>query len=209
MMRSIYTGIPFLQENVTNITICENKCNVHSGKGVWYMKKIFAILGTIIVMGIASYGCMKVLLYYANKPASVSAIPNVEGVEEKKNVLQFIRTTHENYNNFLNYGKAEKYTEGDWNHLVQWFQEQEPSLKDIHKEIKNEKMKRDVRRSYEIMKRGIETRKIEYVVYAHRVYHDLDIFVNKYTGETNIWGYTEFGDGKDVQVIEQVLQSQS
>ena len=31
----------------------------------------------------------------------------------------------------------------------------------------------------------------------HRVYHDLDIIVNKYRGETNIWGYTEVGiDGK-------------
>lgn len=48
---------------------------------------------------------------------------------------------------------------------------------------------------------------IEYVVYAHRVYHDLDIIVNKYRGETNIWGYTEFGDGKDIRVIEQAIQS--
>ncbi|KEK23709.1 hypothetical protein [Bacillus gaemokensis] len=171
------------------------------------MKRLWGILGIIIVMGIASYGLMKVLLYYASKPAGVSAIPQVEGVEEKKSVLQFIRTTHESYNNFLNYGKAEKYTEGDWNYLVQWFQEQEPSLKEIHKEIKNEKMKRDVRRSYELLKKGVEIRKIEYIVYAHRIYHDLDIIANKYTGETNIWGYTEFGNGRDVQVIEQALQT--
>ncbi|MDZ5608326.1 hypothetical protein U2I54_14795 [Bacillus pseudomycoides] len=173
------------------------------------MKRVWAILGIVIVMGITSYGLMRVLLYYASKPAGVSPIPQVEDVEEKKDVLQFIRMIHEDYNNLLNYGKAEKYTEGDWNHLVQWFQEQEPSLKDIHTKIKNEKIKRDVSRSYEILKKGMEIRKIEYVVYAHRVYHDLDILVNKYTGETNIWGYTEFGDGKDVQVIEQALQAQS
>ncbi|EMA6342030.1 hypothetical protein ACO11K_000296 [Bacillus cytotoxicus] len=171
------------------------------------MKRILGILGMIIVMGLASYGCMKVLLHYASKPASVSTIPKVDDVKEKKHVLQFIRTTHEDYNDFLNYGKADQYTEGDWNHLVKWFQEQEQSLKDIHKQVKNEKIKRDVRRSYDVMKMGIEARNIEYVVYAHRIYHDLDIIVNKYTGETNIWGYTEFGDGKEVQVIEQVLQN--
>ncbi len=44
------------------------------------------------------------------------------------------------------------------------------------------------------------------LVYAHRV-HDLDIIVNKYRGETNIWGYTEVGDGKDIRVIEQAIQS--
>ncbi|MCI0765671.1 hypothetical protein [Bacillus sp. TL12] len=173
------------------------------------MKRVWAILGIVIVMGITSYSLMRVLLHYASKPVGISALPQVEDVQEKKKVLQFIRTTHEDYNNLLNYGKAERYTEGDWNHLVRWFQKQEPSLKDIHREIKDEKIKRDVRRSYEILKKGIEVRKIEYVVYAHRVYHDLDILVNKYTGETNVWGYTEFGDGKDAQVIEQALQSQS
>ncbi|MEY8349694.1 hypothetical protein AALF16_15575 [Bacillus cereus] len=173
------------------------------------MKKIVGILGTIIIMGIASYSLMKVFLYYASKPAGISAMPQVEDAKEKKKVLEFIRSTHESYNNFLNYGKAERYTEGDWDQLLQWFHQQEPALKSVHTEIKNEKIKRDVRRSYDILKKGIESKNIEYVVYAHRVYHDLDILVNKYTGETNIWGYTEFGDGKDVQIIEQALQSQS
>ncbi|KFN03998.1 hypothetical protein D0U04_02355 [Bacillus clarus] len=171
------------------------------------MKKVVGVLGAIVVMSIASYSLMKVLLHYANKPAGVATVAQVEDVQEKKSVLEFIRTTHESYNNFLNYGKAERYTEGDWNHFNQWFQEQELSLKDIHKETKSEKMKRDVKKSYEIAKKGVELRKIEYIVYAHRVYHDLDIIVNKYTGETNIWGYTEFGNGKNVQVIEQVLQT--
>ncbi|MDM5187738.1 hypothetical protein QUF99_10495 [Bacillus sp. DX4.1] len=171
------------------------------------MKKVWTILGVLIVMGITSYGLMKVFVHYASKPVGVSAIPKIEEVEEKKEVLHFIRTTHESYNNFLNYGKAEKYTDGDWNHLIQWFQKQEPALKDVHTKVKDEKMKRDVKRSYEIMKKGIEVRNIEYVVYAHRVYHDLDVVVNKYTGETNIWGYTEFGNGKDVKVIEQALHS--
>ncbi|WP_459501575.1 hypothetical protein [Bacillus sp. C1] len=172
------------------------------------MKRVWMILGMVIVIGITSYSLMRVLLHYASKPVGVSTLPQVEEVREQKKVLQFIRSKHEEYNNLLNYGKAERYTEGDWQHLMQWFQEQEPSLKDIHKEVKDEKIKRDVRRSYEILKKGIEVQKIEYVIYAHRVYHDLDILVNKYTGETNIWGYTEFGDGKDVQVIEQALQAQ-
>ena len=52
-------------------------------------------------------------------------------------------------------------------------------IKNIHTDIKNEKIKRDVNRSYEIVKK-VELQNIEYVVYAHRVYHDLDIIVNKY-----------------------------
>lgn len=171
------------------------------------MKKWLSVFGIIIVMIIASYSLMKVLLHYANKPAGVNTTAQVEEVEEKKKVLDFIHTTHESYNNFLNYGKAEKYTDGDWNHFKQWFQKQEALLKNIHKEIKNEKIKRDVNRSYEIVKKGVELQNIEYVVYAHRVYHDLDIIVNNYKGETNIWGYTEFGNGKDIKVIEQAIQS--
>ncbi|HDR7792518.1 TPA: hypothetical protein QCY19_001056 [Bacillus luti] len=171
------------------------------------MKKILKFFGVIIVMIIASYSLMKVLLHYANKPAGVNATIQVEEVQEKKKALDFIRTTHESYNDFLNYGKAEKYTDGDWSQFKQWFQKQESSLKNIHKEVKNEKIQRDVNRSYEIAKKGVELQNIEYVVYAHRVYHDLDIIVNKYRGETNIWGYTEFGDGKDIKVVEEAIQA--
>lgn len=39
-------------------------------------------------------------------------------------------------------------------------------------------------------------------MYVYCVYYDLDIIVNKYRGEMNIWGYMEFGDGKDIKVIE-------
>nr|WP_141535469.1 hypothetical protein [Bacillus cereus] len=169
------------------------------------MRKIYT--GIIIVMIIASYSLMKVLLHYANKPAEVNTIAQIEDAQEETKVLDFIRMTHESYNDFLNYGKAENYTEGDWNQFKQWFQQQEPSLKNIHKEIENEKIKRDVNRSYEIVKKDVELQNIEYVVYAHRVYHDLDIFVNKYKGETNVWGYTEFGDGQNIQVIKQAIQT--
>lgn len=171
------------------------------------MKKMWSILGILIVMGIMSYGLTKFFVHYASKPVGVATMPKVEEVDEMKEVLQFIRTTHESYNSFLNYGKAEKYTDGDWNHLIKWSQEQEQSLKDFETKVKNKQIKRDVKRSYEILKKGIAARNIEYIIYAHRVYHDLDIIVNKYTGETNIWGYTEFGNGKDVKVIEQALQA--
>lgn len=204
MIGRINTGIIFLRENVTSIVI---HCNIFSREGVLYMKKLLSVFGIIIVMIIASYSLMKVLLHYANKPAEVNTIAQVEDVQEETKVLDFIRMTHESYNNFLNYGKAENYTDGDWKQFKQWFQQQEPSLKNIHTEIKNEKIKRDVNRSYEIVKKGVELQNIEYVVYAHHVYHDLDIIVNKYRGETNIWGYTEFGDGKDRKVIEQAIQT--
>ena len=49
--------------------------------------------------------------------------------------------------------KQRNYTDGDWNQFKQWFQQQEQSLKNIHTEIKNEKIKRDVNRSYEIVKK--------------------------------------------------------
>ena len=52
----------------------------------------------------------------------------------------------------------------------------------------------------------MELQNIEYVVYAHRVYHDLDIIVNKYRGNEYL-GYTEFGEGKDIKVIEQAIQT--
>ncbi|EOO21711.1 hypothetical protein IGA_00847 [Bacillus cereus HuA3-9] len=31
--------------------------------------------------------------------------------------------------------------------------------------------------------------------------------MNKYKGETNIWGYTEFGNGQNIKVIEQAIQT--
>ena len=93
------------------------------------MKKLLNVLGIIIVMIIASYSLMKVLLHYANKPAEVNTIAQIEDVQEETKVLDFIRMTHESYNNFLNYGKAENYTGGDWNQFKQWFQQQEQSLK--------------------------------------------------------------------------------
>lgn len=172
------------------------------------MKKVWRLFAVLVFMAITSYGLTKVFVYYGSKPMGTTAIPKTEKVEESDEVLQFIRTTHESYNGFLNYGKSENYTEGDWNQLIGWFQEQETALKDIEKKVKNTKIKQDVKRSYEVMKKGITAQNIEYVVYAHRVYHDLDILVNHYTGETNIWGYTEFGDGKDVKVIEEALQAE-
>lgn len=150
MIGRIYTGSIFLRENVTSIAI---HYNIFSREGVLYMKKLLRVFGIIIVMIIASYSLMKVLLHYANKPAEVNTIAQVEDVQEETKVLDFIRMTHESYNNFLNYGKAENYTDGDWNQFKQWFQQQEPSFKNIHTEIKNEKIKRDVNRSYEIVKK--------------------------------------------------------
>lgn len=172
------------------------------------MKRVWRILAVLVFMVIATYGLTKVFLYYANKPVGTAAIPTTEKVVETDEVLQFISTTHESYNGFLNYGKSEKYTEGDWNHLNGWFQKQEPALQDIEKKVKNKKIKRDVKRSYEVMKKGMATRNIEHVVYAHRIYHDLDILVNDYTGETNVWGYTEFGDGEGVKVVEEALKTE-
>lgn len=171
------------------------------------MKKLLNVFVIIIVMIIASYSLMKVLLHYANKPAGVSTTAEIEDVQEETKVLDFIRMTHESYNNFLNYGKAENYTEGDWNQFKTMVSTTRIIVKKYTYRHKEWKIKRDVNRSYEIAKKGVELQNIEYVVYAHRVYHDLDIIVNKYRGETNIWGYTEFGDGKDIRVIEQAIQS--
>lgn len=47
------------------------------------MKRILGVLGMIMIMGLASYGCMKVLLHYASKPAGVSTMPKVDDVKEK------------------------------------------------------------------------------------------------------------------------------
>ncbi|WP_369900424.1 hypothetical protein [Bacillus manliponensis] len=172
------------------------------------MKRVWRIVTVLVFMVIATYGLTKIFVYYANKPVGTAAIPKTEKVVETEEVLQFIRMTHESYNNFLNYGKSENYTDGDWNQLSRWFQQQEGALQTIDKKVKNKKIKRDVKRSYEIMKKGMVNRNIEYVVYAHRIYHDLDIFVNDYTGETNIWGYTEFGNGKDMKVVEEALKTE-
>ncbi|MGQ0419606.1 cysteine dioxygenase [Bacillus sp. HC-Mk] len=81
------------------------------------------------------------------------------------------------------------------------------TLQNITYENNSERIEEFTEGNIFTVKKGVELQNIEYVVYAHRVYHDLDIIVNKYRGETNIWGYTEFGDGKDIKVIEQAIQT--
>jgi hypothetical protein len=169
------------------------------------MKKIWTVLAVLAAMAASFFLMTKLFLYYANRPLNASAVPNIEKVEETKEVLQFIHTTHESFNDFLNYGKADKYTEGDWKQLRTWFQEQEVGLKNIYEKAENKKIKQDLKRSYDITKAGIDTGNIQYVVMGHRVYHDLDILVNGYSQETNIWGYTEFGNGDHVKELEAEL----
>ena len=87
MIGRINTGIIFLQENITSIVI---RCNIFSREGVLYMKKLLNVLGIMIVMIIASYSLMNVLLHYANKPAEVNTIAQIEDVQEETKVLDFI-----------------------------------------------------------------------------------------------------------------------
>ncbi|WP_416826790.1 hypothetical protein [Ectobacillus polymachus] len=168
------------------------------------MKKVFGIFGLILLMAAAFFLLTNAFLYIANRPLDRPALANVK-VQETEQVKQFIAKTHESFNGYLNYGKADHYTDGDWKYLKQWFNGQESELKDLEKQVKNEKLKQDVRRSYEITKQGIETTNIQYVIYGHRIYHDLDIIINHNQKEQNIWGYTEFGNGANVKVVEDEL----
>ena len=86
MIGKINTGIIFLRENVTSIVI---RCNIFSREGVLCMKKLLNVLGIIIVMIIASYSLMKVLLHYANKPAEVNTIAQIEDVQERDKSARF------------------------------------------------------------------------------------------------------------------------
>ncbi|MFX3625215.1 MAG: hypothetical protein ACE3JP_14615 [Ectobacillus sp.] len=170
------------------------------------MKKVLNILGILAAMVATFFLLTKLFLYYANRPLDAAAIPQTEQADESKEVLLFIGKTHESFNGFLNYGKAEKYNEGDWKQLRQWFAEQESALKDIHQKTKNKKVKEDLIKSYELAKLGVEKGNIQLVIYSHRIYHDLDIILNRNTSETNIWGYTEFGNGENIKIVEEELQ---
>jgi hypothetical protein len=170
------------------------------------LKKFVLFFATVLAMIAGFFILTKVFLYYADRPLDASAIPKTDKVQESKTVLGFIHATHESLNSFLNYGKSEKYTEADWQQLRNWFAQNEPGLKGIEKEVQNQTIKNDLKRSYDILKRGMDEQNITYVVLSHRIYHDLDILVNQYTGETNIWGVTEFGNGENVKQIEEIVK---
>ncbi|WP_028400417.1 hypothetical protein [Bacillus panaciterrae] len=170
------------------------------------MKKAGIVLAVLAAMAASFFLMTKLFLYYANRPLGGAAVFKTEKVKETKEVLQFIHKSHESFNSFLNYGKAEKYTEGDWKQLRKWFGEQEQGLKTIDQKAVNAKIKKDLKRSYEITKLGIDTGNIQYVILGHRVYHDLDILTNGYSEETNIWGCTEFGNGQHVKELEEEIK---
>ncbi|GAA3327699.1 hypothetical protein GCM10020331_068690 [Ectobacillus funiculus] len=52
--------------------------------------------------------------------------------------------------------KADSYTEGDWKNLKQWFQEQEPALKEFPNLLRDTKLKNDTTRAYEALKLGVD-----------------------------------------------------
>lgn len=165
------------------------------------MKRTLRIIGVIMLMAVTFLLLTNLFMYIANRPIANPAAVHVK-VEEEESVKHFIAKTHESLNGFLNYGKSDRYTEGDWKYIKQWFQSQESELREFDKQVKNEKLKRDIKRSYELTKNGIETNNMQNVIYGHRIYHDLDIIINNYQKEQNIWGVTEFGNGANIKVVE-------
>ncbi|MBO9128322.1 hypothetical protein [Bacillus sp. 165] len=170
-------------------------------------KKLLWFLVTVGIMVVGFFSLTKVFLYYAEQPLNVSAIPKLEKLQESEKTLEFIHTTHESFNGFLNYGKADKYTNADWKLLHDWFIQNESALKEMEQKVKDPSLKIDLKRSYDILKQGMEEQNITYVVLSHRIYHDLDILINQYTGETNIWGVTKFGGGENTKQIEVMIKS--
>ncbi|MFD3446183.1 hypothetical protein ACFDTO_16435 [Microbacteriaceae bacterium 4G12] len=171
------------------------------------MKKAWSVLGVIVAMLVSTFLLTKLFLYYADRPLKINTISKVEKVKETEEVLQFIHTTHESFNSFLNYGKSESYTEGDWKALHKWFTENEKALQNISNQVNSPKLKLDVASSYELAKLGVQAGNIQYVVYAHRIYHDLDIIINGYREETNVWGYTEISNGKHRNAVKEALKA--
>ncbi|MCP8968687.1 hypothetical protein [Ectobacillus ponti] len=170
------------------------------------MKKLWSIIGILTAMLISYFLLREFMVYYADRPIGAgTAQANVQ-LAEKEGVLQFIGKTHASLNDFLNFGKAEQYTEGDWKLLRQWLQQEEPALQNIEKRAQDPRLKRDLSRSHRLLKLGASAGNIQYVIYGHRIYHDLDILANGFKGETNVWGYTEVGGGKEVPKLEEHLK---
>ena len=173
------------------------------------MKRLMITLGVLACMAIGYVALKELFIYYGNRSLSAAGTLHSQTVDEKESSLQFIRTTHESLNAFLNFGKADSYTEGDWKNLKQWFQEQEPVLKEFPNMLQDTKLKNDTTRAYEALKLGVDKSNIQLVIYGHRIYHDLDILVNQYSLETNIWHYTEFEKQENVKIVEGAIQSAS
>lgn len=173
------------------------------------MKRLMVGLGILACMAIGYVALKELFVYYGNRSLSAAGTLHSQTVDEKESSLQFIRTTHESLNEFLNFGKADSYTEGDWKKLNQWFQEQEPALKEFPKLLRDTKLQNDTTRAYETLKLGVDKSNIQLVIYGHRIYHDLDILVNQYSLETNIWHYTEFEKQENVKIVEEAIQSVS
>jgi len=170
-------------------------------------KRLMILLGVLACMAMGYVALKELFIYYGNRP--LSAAGTLQTVDEKESSLQFIRTTHESLNAFLNFGKADSYTEGDWKKLKQWFQEQEPALKEFPKLLRDKKLQSDTTRAYETLKQGVDKSNIQLVIYGHRIYHDLDILVNQYSLETNVWHYTEFEKQENIKTVEEAIRSVS
>lgn len=173
------------------------------------MKRVIVVLGVLVCMGIGYVSLKNVFLYYGTRSIDAMSTVKTPNVDEKEESLQFIRTTHESLNAFLNFGKANTYTDGDWNHLKQWFQKQEPALKEFPKQLRDARLQHDVQRAYSALKLGMDKNNIQLVIYGHRIYHDLDILVNGYSAETNVWHYTEFEKQDNVKTVEDAIQAAS
>lgn len=173
------------------------------------MKRLMVVLGILAFMVIGYFVLKELLVYYGDRPLSAAGTLHSQTVNEKESSLQFIRTTHESLNAFLNFGKADAYTEGDWKKLKQWFQEQEPALKEFPKLLRDTKLQNDTTRAYETLKLGVDQSNIQLVIYGHRIYHDLDILVNQYSLETNVWHYTEFEKQENIKIVEEAIKSVS
>ncbi|MGM8213253.1 hypothetical protein ACLIBH_10725 [Virgibacillus sp. W0430] len=108
--------------------------------------------------------------------------------EEYKEIGTFISRMHTFYNETTGYGAIQSL---DWNEQRQFAKDIVHYIDEILPSMDNEKLRKDLEKVRTLAQNAQKESSVETIRELHRMFHDLDIALNKYSNYDKIWDVTE------------------
>ena len=167
---------------------------------------------TIFVLGGSALLAFGLTACDSNKPLTEEQVAKIQEEnhidDEKYEVYENIGSAHTVLNDLVCW---QRYTYFDsdekWENSADELAEAKEYINVAYKNAKNGNLKKDLANAVKLINKGVKEKDVDMLIYAHRILHDLDYFFNDHKSPDVVtFGYTHYGNGKDVPEVEKSLK---
>ncbi|RKQ33964.1 hypothetical protein [Oceanobacillus halophilus] len=132
-------------------------------------------------------------------------VENTEDVMKATKENTVIANIHEDFNDMTGWGRYHNF---DFNNskVLNRLQRIQEQIEAVIQESSDEALIGDFTNALLVLEKAIETEDVQGILYAHRIFHDLDIHINNYDSK-EIFGITEWKNGRQPRSINSYLGS--